>query len=142
MTKALRRVAPLTLAILTLSSTLSSGALAQLAKDAAIARAEAILKNLEAGKTADIVKEFDATLTSALPEAKLTAAWPALVSKFGAFKQIQERREGPFKDRQAVELILVFEKDTIVNRVLFDKDGKVAGLVFQPLASAVLPATK
>ena len=121
---------------------LSSSAFAQLAKDAAITKAEAVLKNLQAGKTADIVKEFDAKLTGALPEAKLAAVWSGLVSKFGAFKQIQERREGPFKDRQAVELILAFEKETIVNRFVFDNEGKVSGLVFQPLASAVLPPAK
>ncbi len=46
------------------------------------------------------------------------------------------------KDRQAVELILAFEKETIVQRAVFDSEGKVAGLVFLPLASAVLPASK
>jgi Protein of unknown function (DUF3887) len=121
---------------------LCSPAFAQLTKDAAVAKAEALLTNLQDGKTADIVKEFNATVASALPEAKLASVWPTLVTKFGAFKQVQERREGPFKDRQAVELILAFEKDTIVNRVVFDKDGKIAGLVFQPLTSAVLPPNK
>ena len=121
---------------------LCSPAFAQLTKDAAVAKAEALLKNLQDGKTADIVKEFNATVASALPEAKLASVWSTLVTKFGAFKQVQERREGPFKDRQAVELILTFEKDTIVNRVVFDKDGKIAGLVFQPLTSAVLPPNK
>ncbi len=138
MRKTLGRCARLIL----IAISLSSPAFAQLPRDTAIAKAEAILKNLQDGKTADIVKEFDARMTKELPEARLTTAWSSLVSKFGAFKQIQERREGPFKDRQAVELILVFDTDTILSRVVFDKDGKVAGLVFQPLASAVLPPNK
>jgi Protein of unknown function (DUF3887) len=138
MTSTFQRLAPLMLVAISLGSP----AFAQLTKDAAVAKAESILKHLQDGKAADIVKQFDARLTSALPEAKLTDAWSALVSKFGAFKQIQERREGSFKERQTVELILVFEKDTIVNRVVFDNDGKVAGLVFQPLASAALPPDK
>ena len=115
---------------------------AQLSKDGAIAKAEAILKNLQDGKTADIVKDFDARLTQDLPETKLKAAWPGLVAQFGAFKSITERREGQMKDRQAVELILAFEKETIVQRAVFDSEGKVAGLVFRPLTSAVLPASK
>ena len=115
---------------------------AQLTKDAAIAKAEAILKNLQDGKTTDIVKDFDARLTQDLPESKLKAAWPGLVAQFGAFKAISDRREGLMKDRQAVELILVFEKETIVQRAVFDTEGKVAGLVFRPLASAVLPPSK
>jgi len=115
---------------------------AQLAKDAAIAKAEAILKNFQDGKTAEIVKEFDARMTQELPEAKLKPVWPGLVSQFGAFKSINERREGQMQGRQAVELILSFEKDTIVQRAVFDSDGKVAGLVFRPTALAVLPANK
>ena len=115
---------------------------AQLSRDAAIAKAEAILKNLQDGKTAEIVKDFDARLTQDLPETKLKAAWPGLVAQFGAFKAITDRREGQMKDRQAVELILAFEKETIVQRAVFDTEGKVAGLVFRPLSSAVLPASK
>ena len=115
---------------------------AQLSRDVAIAKAEAILKNLQDGETADIVKDFDARLTQDLPETKLKAAWPGLVAQFGAFKSITDRREGQMKDRQAVELILAFEKETIVQRAVFDSEGKVAGLVFRPLSSAVLPASK
>ena len=43
------------------------------------------------------------------------------------------------QDRQAVELILAFEKQAIVNRTVFDSGGRVAGLVFRPLDAAVLP---
>ena len=140
MRKTRRLAAPVIVMVLAVS--VSSTAVAQLTKDTAIAKAEALVKNLQDGKTAEIVKEFDARMTKELPEAKLSPVWSALVSKFGAFRQIQERREGPFKDRQAVELILAFDKETIVNRIVFDAEGKVTGLVFQPLASAVLPAGK
>jgi hypothetical protein len=119
---------------------LSAPSFAQLAKDTAIGKAEAILKNLQDGKTSDIVKEFDARLTKELPEAKVASAWSALVSKFGAFKNVTERREGKMEDRQAVELFVAFEKETIVQRVVFDSEGKVAGLVFRPANLSVLPA--
>ena len=115
---------------------------AQLRRDAAISRAEALLKNLQDGRTADIVKEFDERLTKELPEAKLKPVWQGLVSQFGAFQGIAERREGPMQDRQAVELILSFEKQTIVHRTVYDSAGRVAGLVFRPLDGAVLPANK
>ena len=80
------------------------------ARDAAIAKAEAILKNLQDGRTADIVAEFDARLSKELPEARLKPVWPGLVAQFGAFKSIAERREGPMQERQAVELILVIRE--------------------------------
>jgi hypothetical protein len=114
----------------------------QLAKDAAIAKAEAILKNLQDGNAADIVKELDAKIAAELPESKLKPAWTGLVGKFGAFKGITERREGLVKDRQAVELFLAFEKETVVQRAVFDKDGKVSGLVFRPVSGSVLPPNK
>ena len=112
---------------------------AQLAREAAIAKAEGILKNLQDGRTAEIVAEFDARLSKELPESRLKPVWPGLVAQFGAFKNITERREGPMQERQAVELVLAFEKQTIVNRTVFDSVGRVAGLVFRPLDAAVLP---
>ena len=118
---------------------LSSPVFAQLSKDAAIAKAEAILRNFQDGKTADIVKEFDARMTRELPEAKVKPVWQATIAQFGAFKSINERREGQMGGRQAVELVLSFEKDTIIMRAVFDSEEKVAGLVFRPTALAVLP---
>ena len=121
---------------------LGPSAFAQLSREAAIAKAEAILKNLQDGKTADVVKEFDAKMAPQLPESKLAPVWKTLLSQFGTFKSITERREGQMQGRQAVELMLAFEKETIVNRVVFDGEGKVSGLVFQPTSMAVLPANK
>ena len=115
---------------------------AQMPKEAAIAKAESMLKNLREGRTAEVVKEFDDRMAKELPEAKLKPVWAALVSQFGAFKSVVERREGRMQDRQAVELILAFEKQTIVHRTVFDAADRVAGLVFRPLDAAVLPATK
>jgi uncharacterized protein DUF3887 len=115
---------------------------AQLARDVAIAKTEAILKNLQDGKTADIVKEFDERMAREVPEPRLKQAWSGVLAQFGAFKGINERREGQTQGRQAVELFLSFEKETIVQRAVFDKDGKVTGLVFQPATMSVLPPKK
>jgi hypothetical protein len=130
------------LVIVMLVAALSVPAFAQLTKEAAIAKAETILKNLQDGKTADVVKEFDARMAQDVPEAKLQPGFAALATQFGAFKSVSERREGLVKDRQTVELILVFEKETIVQRVVFDSAGKVSGLGFRPLSTAQLPPVK
>jgi len=128
--------------LLVIFSGLSTSAFAQLAKDAAIAKAELVLTNLQSGNIADVAKEFDARLGKEIPEAKLKPAWSGMLAQFGAFKGIEERREGQMEGRQAVELILAFEKDTIVQRVVFDREGKIAGLVFRPKGMAVLPPNK
>jgi hypothetical protein len=121
---------------------LSTPVLAQLSSEAAIAKAEAIFKNFQEGKTAELVKEFDARMAAEVPEEKLKPMWPAFTAKFGAFKGIDERREGQFEGRQAVELFLSFEKEKVLQRVVFDNEGKVAGLVFRPVSASVLPAKK
>jgi hypothetical protein len=128
--------------IVVLAAGLSAPAAAQLSRDAAIAKAEAVLANLRDGKIADVVREFDEKMTAEVPESKLKPAWTGLVSQFGPFKGIAERREGQTNGRQAVELFLTFEKETIVQRAVFDSSGKVAGLVFRPASLAVLPAAK
>jgi uncharacterized protein DUF3887 len=133
-----------TLPTLVLAFTLSLAVspAAQLDRTAAIAKAEKILEHLQTGKTADIVREFDARMTAELPAAKLEPAWPGLIAQFGPFKSVVERREGLVKERQTVELFLAFEKDTIVQRAVFDGDGKLSGLVFRPATAAVLPPAK
>jgi hypothetical protein len=110
--------------------------------DSTVGRAEAILKNLQDGRFAEVVQDFDAVMAKAIPEEKLRGVWEMLVAQFGAVKSIDERRSGELKGYQAVELILTFEKERLVQRVVFGGDGKVAGLAYQPASMAVLPAAK
>lgn len=109
---------------------------------AGIAKAEALLKNLQDGKYADVVKEFNPVMANAIPEEKLRAVWEMLTTQFGAVKNIDERRSGELKGYRAVELILSFERERVVQRVVFDGDGKIAGLAYNPATMAQLPAAK
>lgn len=121
---------------------LGSGVLAQLDSAATIAKSEALLKNLQDGRFADVYSEFNPTMAKAIPEEKLRAVWAAMNAQFGALKSIDERRSGELKGLRAAELILTFEKERVVQRVVFDNDGKVAGLVYQPVSMALLPPPK
>ena len=106
---------------------------------AMIGKAEAVLKNLQDGRYADVVKEFNPVMEKAIPEERLRAVWEMLSAQFGAVKSIDERRSGELKGFRAVELILAFEKERVVQRVVFDGDGKIAGLAYQPASMALLP---
>ena len=119
----------------------SSSVLAQ-SDSALIARAETLLKNLQAGRYADVVKEFDPKMVQAIPEDRLRAVWEMLTAQFGAVKSIEERRSGELKGLQAVELILAFERERVVQRVVFGADGKIVGLAYNPATMAMLPAAK
>jgi hypothetical protein len=121
---------------------LGSSAFAQLAKDAAIAKSEAILRNLQKDAAAAVVKEFNPKMAQAMSADTLGAVWVQLTSQFGALKSIDERRDGQLQGYQAVELMLTFEKEKLVQRTVFDADGKVAGLAFLRAALALLPAAK
>ena len=107
-----------------------------------VGKAEAILKNLQGGRFADVVKEFDPAMTNAMPEEKLRGVWEMLTAQLGAVKSIDEQRSGEMKGYRAVELIVTFENAQVVQRTVFDGDGKIAGLAYQPANMALLPAAK
>lgn len=109
---------------------------------AAIAKAEAILKNLQDGKFAEIVAQFDPVMAKAIPEERLRNVWQSLTEQFGAVKSIDERRSGELKGYRAVELILTFEREQVVQRMVLDGEGRIAGLAYQPASLAALPAAK
>ena len=129
------------LAVSALLLACSSGVLAQ-SDSALIGRAEALLKNLQAGRYAEVVKEFDPKMVQAIPEERLRAVWEMLAAQFGAVESIEERRSGELKGLQAVELILAFERERVVQRVVFGADGKIAGLAYNPANMSMLPAAK
>lgn len=130
------------LAAVILAASLATPAFADVTKEDAIKKAEATLKQLQDGKTADVVKDFDATMAKALPEASLKQVWPGLVAQAGAFKSIDDRRSGDVQGTMVAELMLTFEKAPLVMRVAYGKDGKIAGLYFKPASDALLPASK
>ena len=109
---------------------------------ALIGRAETLLKNLQGARYAEVVKEFNTAMVQAIPEERLRAVWEMLTAQFGAVKSIDERRSGELKGYRAVELILTFEREKIVQRVVFDADGKIGGLAYNPANMAALPAAK
>jgi hypothetical protein len=109
---------------------------------ATIGKAEAVLKNLQDGRYGEVVKEFNPVMEKAIPEERLRAVWEMLTAQFGSVKSIDERRSGELKGYPAVELILTFEGERVVQRVVFDGDGKIAGLAYQPANLAALPPPK
>ncbi len=84
------------------------------------------------GDFATAVTRYDDTMATALPEPKLRAAWDTVESQAGDFqRQLRARTE---KDRE-YDVVLVtcqFEKAVLDTKVVFDANGKVAGLFFLP----------
>lgn len=97
-----------------------------------VAAAEALVDRLAQGDFAGVVAGFDATMTNALPEAKLGAVWAQLRGQAGGF----QRRMGSRSERLgAYDVVFVscrFERASLDAKVVFSGDGKVAGLFFVP----------
>jgi dienelactone hydrolase len=108
------------------------------AEDALTAKARALLTAMEKGDFELATRDFDATMLKVFGPEKIEAMWKTqLPAQLGAFKkQAAARRE----ELQGYDIVLVtceFEKATLDARVVFDKEGKIAGLGFVPTAPPV-----
>jgi hypothetical protein len=100
------------------------------------AAARELVQNLAAGRTADAVAHFDATMKSALPAEKVAAVWTSIIGQFGAYRDVAEAHsseEGPY---HSVFLLTRFERANLTAKVVFNASGEVAGLFFVPAGSS------
>jgi hypothetical protein len=83
--------------------------------------------------TAEI--SFDPTMKSALPEAKLREVWQTLLADAGAFKQTVRSRTQKVQGYDVVFVTCKFERKQLDMKVVYDFQGRVAGLFYVPTAS-------
>jgi fermentation-respiration switch protein FrsA (DUF1100 family) len=77
-------------------------------------------------------QNFDETMANALPQDKLMETWDQLLTQTGDFQQILGTRTDEVQGYQRVFVTSQFAKGVIDILVVFDSQGKVAGLFFQP----------
>jgi dienelactone hydrolase len=107
--------------------------------EALIPAAQAFIDQLAKGDFSGAVSNFDPQMGAAMPEAKMKETWQQLTTQMGPYqKQIGVRTE----QQQGYRIVFVttqFENAALDVRVVFDAQGKIAGLFFQP--AAALPET-
>lgn len=93
--------------------------------------AKAFVDLLDKGEFEKAAGDFDETMLKVLPADKLKGTWAKVVGEAGAFKkQLASRIEK--KDKYEIVFVTCqFEKKKMEARVVFDKDGKIAGLFFK-----------
>ena len=94
--------------------------------------ARAFIELLVNKKFATAVEQFDSTMKTALPEAKLEETWNAVLAQTGPFKQAGRARA---EKRDAFTVVVVtcdFQNGPIDVSVVFDQQKRVAGLFFAP----------
>src|SRR5579859_1523183 len=93
-----------------------------------------LMRMLGAREYGDVVGQFDAQMTQELPKEKLSKLWEGLVTQVGSFQKVGTtevtEESGGY---HVVAMNLVFERSSEGDsQVVFDKDGRIAGLYFGP----------
>ena len=102
--------------------------------------ASAFVGSLAKGDFADAVKQFDKAMTDALPENRLRAVWDDTTRKQGALRRQQGMRTEKLAGYDVVYVACEFEKGVLDVKVVFDRNGQIAGLFFVPHPSEQPPA--
>ena len=81
------------------------------------------------------VERFDATMTRVMPAAKLKAVWKTVTQQLGPFQRPLGVQLQTVRQFRVAVVACQFAKAALDVKVVFDKQGKVAGLFFAPNTS-------
>lgn len=94
--------------------------------------AEQFVDLLVAGDFATAAADFDHTMTTVMPPAKLQEAWQSIVTQYGPFKEQVAAQTVVDKGFDIAVVTCQFEEATIDIRVVYNDDAKIGGLWFAP----------
>ena len=99
-------------------------------------RALEVIEAWRAGRDDELIAQFDDTMRSQLPPERLAQTWPQLTSLVGAYESCGDPVVRPFGEHTIVNVPLEFEAGAMTGRVVFDTEGRIAGLfVLEPGAA-------
>lgn len=90
---------------------------------------------LAEGKYADAAAMFDPQMAAAFPTAKLKATWEEVTRNVGALKGIKEVRMTQEAGYRIAYVACDFARNPLDMKVVFDAQGRIAGLWFVPPGS-------
>jgi hypothetical protein len=94
--------------------------------------AKNLTQQLAARQFDAVVGQFDQTMSSAMPSAKLGQTWDAVTGQAGAFQSIAGTTLQAVQGYQVVLVTTHFEKATLALKWVFDDKNRVAGLFVVP----------
>jgi len=95
-------------------------------------RAVTIVADLAEGRWEEARRDFNAKMSEALDASRLAEAWARMASLVGSYEGMGEPFAHRVADHGVVEIPLRFEAGEATARVVFDEEGKVAGLWLRP----------
>lgn len=103
-----------------------------------------VVQELSTGQYDKVEAQYDPKMTAANPPGRLAGAWESIVKLEGAFQSIAGVRAGKVQNFNVALFTCKFEKALVDVEVVFQPDGKVAGLHFgahqQPLPPWTAPS--
>ena len=110
----------------------TAGQAAQLQPPDWEARAREVVQDLASGKFDAVEAQYDDAMAAALPHGKLAETWTGLLAQAGPFQKITAIQSSPVQTYQRVSVTCEFEKAELIAQVVFEANGKLAGLRFLP----------
>ncbi len=95
-------------------------------------RARTFVAELASGEWTHDKTPFDATMASALPPDKLHEIWQVLEKQDGGFRAVEQTSRHDEGGHHIVHVACAFERGRKTLRIVFDAEGKVAGLFIRP----------
>jgi hypothetical protein len=104
-------------------------------------RALEVIEAWRSGRDEELIAQFDDTMRAQLPPERLAQTWPQLTSLVGAYESCGDPVVRPFGEQYTVVNVpLEFEGGPMTGRVVFDTQGRIAGLfVLHPGAMGAAP---
>jgi dienelactone hydrolase len=110
----------------------TAGQAAQLQPPDWEATAREVVQDLASGKFNAIEAQYDDAMLNALPRGKLAEAWSGIIAQAGAFQKITAVQSSEVQGYQRVSVTCEFEKAELIAQVVFESNGRLAGLRFLP----------
>lgn len=92
--------------------------------------AENMVELMNSGEFSKCIEKFDLTMKKALPEAKLKEAWDSVVGQAGEFQKQTGSRYERVWGYDVIFVSCQFENTALDTKVVFNKNGEIAGLFF------------
>ena len=87
------------------------------------------------GKYAEAAATFEPQMAAAFPTVKLQATWESVIQKVGALKGIKEVRLANEAGYRIAYVACDFARTPLDMKIVFDGQGRIAGLWFVPAGS-------
>ncbi len=98
-------------------------------------QAQDVVQQMVQGDFGSAFRRFDSTMKQTISEERLKETWQQLVGQVGPFQKISNSSASERQGYQIISVSCQFEKAAIDVRIVFNANGEIAGLNYQPAST-------